>query len=289
MPALGWLRDLADEPAQDETSQTPLATFYALSGWPFVPSPWKEDEFDGVWIKNRSSGRFRATFDIEHRLLSLFDRQLHRGVFWCDAPERLPEWEQSAPMRSLVTWALQDEGISLVHAACVGEDGRGVLLCGRGGSGKSTTALACVRAGMQTAGDDYCAVALGAPPTVHGLFSLAKVFPNSIGAALVDLGSASAPRSDGKVHVSFGASMEPSFRATAIILPTVTGGPVALRPLAPRAAHHRIAPNTMVQTAHGGQQLFTAIASLARAVPTFELDLGHDLDDVVRAIRSVLR
>lgn len=41
-----------------------------------------------------------------------------------------------------------------VHAACVGINGRGVLLCGDSGAGKSTLAYACARAGWTYTSDD---------------------------------------------------------------------------------------------------------------------------------------
>ncbi|QHN04980.1 aldolase [Granulicella sp. WH15] len=41
-----------------------------------------------------------------------------------------------------------------LHAACVGKDGRGLLLCGDSGAGKSTLAYACARAGWTYTSDD---------------------------------------------------------------------------------------------------------------------------------------
>ncbi|MFL6426761.1 MAG: aldolase, partial [Acidobacteriaceae bacterium] len=41
-----------------------------------------------------------------------------------------------------------------LHAACVGRNGKGVLLCGESGAGKSTLAYACARAGWTYTSDD---------------------------------------------------------------------------------------------------------------------------------------
>jgi len=41
-----------------------------------------------------------------------------------------------------------------IHAACVGRNGRGILLCGDSGAGKSTLAYACARTGWTFTSDD---------------------------------------------------------------------------------------------------------------------------------------
>lgn len=45
-------------------------------------------------------------------------------------------------------------GRYMIHAACLAEEGRGLLVAGASGSGKSTLTLALVRAGFQFLGDD---------------------------------------------------------------------------------------------------------------------------------------
>jgi hypothetical protein len=43
-----------------------------------------------------------------------------------------------------------------IHAACVSQHGRGILLCGDSGAGKSSLAYACARAGWTYTSDDAC-------------------------------------------------------------------------------------------------------------------------------------
>ena len=43
-----------------------------------------------------------------------------------------------------------------IHAACVSKNGKGVLLCGDSGAGKTTLAYACARAGWTYTSDDTC-------------------------------------------------------------------------------------------------------------------------------------
>jgi hypothetical protein len=71
-------------------------------------------------------------------------------------------------------------GRQLVHAAAVGCGGRGVLIPGRSGSGKSSTSLACLLAGMDFVSDDYLALALDPEPRAYRLYSTAKLDPRSL-------------------------------------------------------------------------------------------------------------
>jgi serine kinase of HPr protein (carbohydrate metabolism regulator) len=76
-----------------------------------------------------------------------------------------------------------------VHAACIARNGRGVLLCGPSGIGKSVLALACARAGWTFVTDDVaylvresrdCTV-IGKPDRMKFLPSAATLFPDLAG------------------------------------------------------------------------------------------------------------
>ena len=51
----------------------------------------------------------------------------------------------------------------------------GVLLAGKGGSGKSTTALTCLNSELQYVSDDYCVVVAQPSPFAYNLYCTAKV------------------------------------------------------------------------------------------------------------------
>jgi hypothetical protein len=64
------------------------------------------------------------------------------------------EWFRWNFLESIVYTLLSQRYVVPVHAALVELDGRGVLLCGRSGVGKSTLAFACARAGWTYICDD---------------------------------------------------------------------------------------------------------------------------------------
>jgi HPr kinase/phosphorylase len=72
--------------------------------------------------------------------------------------------------------------IGFQHASCVDFNGRGVLILGASGSGKSSLALACISLGAVLVGDDYVdlniqngAIVAQRPPNIAGMIEVAKV------------------------------------------------------------------------------------------------------------------
>ncbi len=66
-------------------------------------------------------------------------------------------------LEALVYMLLAQRYVVPVHAACVARGGRGVLLCGASGAGKSSLAWACARAGWAFLSDDACFLLSDAP------------------------------------------------------------------------------------------------------------------------------
>jgi hypothetical protein len=92
-----------------------------------------------------------------------FDRQRRRVVGRCASPEALSWWNRSRPLQPLVAVWLADCDRPMVHAALVAREGRGVLLVGANGSGKSTCALAALDAGFDFLADDAASIEAGTP------------------------------------------------------------------------------------------------------------------------------
>jgi hypothetical protein len=100
--------------------------------------------------------------------------------------------------------------VTPIHAACVALDGRGVLLCGESGAGKTSLSWACARAGWQFVSDDTSHLlhsestrrVIGNCHRVRFRPSAAELFPELAGAEIT-------PRVFGKPSVEMPtASME---------------------------------------------------------------------------------
>ncbi len=96
-----------------------------------------------------------------------------------------PEWFRSYLLEAVVYAGLTQLYLTPLHAACVAHNGRGVLLCGPAGAGKSTLAYACIRQGWAYLADESPALVrnrddrlvLGKPDSLKLAAEAARRFP----------------------------------------------------------------------------------------------------------------
>jgi len=141
--------------------------------------PWPRGDFlPRSRIRGHIAGPVVATYDADGQLFQLYDRRCARALLHAGAGNRLPDWHDRAPFKALLALWAQDEGLALLHGAALAQDGRGVVLAGRSGAGKSTTALTCRLAGMDMLADDACLVDIE-HRTVSSVYGRAKLEPDA--------------------------------------------------------------------------------------------------------------
>lgn len=198
---------------------------------------------------------------------------------------------------ALATW-LASPSSQVLHAAAVAYEGAAALIVGASGMGKSTTVLACARAGAGFLGDDLVLVESGAgvgrsEPTAHCLFATAKLNVDSaraLGAeAWTSLGVTPKNKAvlavQDRLHVVASAPIA----ALIVLAPPVPGRPSATRlrradvlasfastalPLAWRAG----APAAWLAT----------VAALARRLPAYRLPVSWKMDALSAAVRDIV-
>jgi hypothetical protein len=135
--------------------------------------PWKW----GAFVRNEVyiGERIKIVYNGDSGSLIMYDADARQAIFWIREANDIPYYETGAPLLPVMHWWLESNGCQLAHAGAVGTRDGGVLLAGRGGSGKSTTALACLIDGFEFAADDYCALAATQPACAHSLYCSAKL------------------------------------------------------------------------------------------------------------------
>ncbi|MBP3270125.1 MAG: hypothetical protein J6L98_05530, partial [Bacteroidales bacterium] len=80
---------------------------------------------------------------------------------------------------------------SLVHGACLGLDGKGVLMCARGGGGKSTLSVTAMLRGFEFVSDDYLILSEnGGNVAASPIYSFITLSPEMYDALYDDFGEA---------------------------------------------------------------------------------------------------
>lgn len=221
--------------------------------------------------------------------LFVYDRDRRHGLAVFRSSDAVSPWEQTAPFRRILHWWGADRGLRLVHAAAVGHASGGLLLVGRSGSGKSTTALACLEAGLGFAGDDYCLLSPGDPPWVNSLYLSAKgdAHAAALLGGLREAFAASPLKTWGKsvlfVDEVRAQGIRHGFPLHGIVVARRTGDSLSsLSRLSPAAALRAVAPSTLLQTPGDRAGDLAGLAAIVRQLPAWELTLGSPADAVAR-------
>lgn len=226
--------------------------------------------------------------------LSAYDGAAGVAWFWCRSAADMPFWEPAAPFRQIFHWWLAERGLLLLHGAAVGRAGGGVLLVGRGGSGKSTCALSTLGSDLLYAGDDYVAVRPEPDPVVLSLYCSGKLEPGH--AKLLPHLPPPSFDGDGSVdekavfYVSerFPERMGRSFPLRAVIAPRVRGDAPRIVPATPGEALAALAPSTLLQMRPARPEALTKMAGLLRSLPAYVLEVGGPVEAIPPAIAGLL-
>jgi hypothetical protein len=277
------------------------------SGLPNWSPPWASGVIpQEVRSPVYNDERFRAVFQFNPGVLTLYDAERQIGLWWTQDFAQLPLYERAAPFLLLFHWwhALGQNQSCLLHAAAIGTDDHGaLLLAGRGGSGKSTTALASLLdGGWRYVADDYCVVQAGVEtPTVHSLYCSTKLdaktlasFPVlSRGASFPDIGRDPEEKIVLNLYRSFPRSFRKELPLRAVVLPRVpkeSNGDARNRftPVGSGAAVRALAPSTLFQLPGAGASNFRVIAAVINRLPCFELELGGNFAAVPQSLRQFM-
>jgi hypothetical protein len=268
----------------------------AATGVTMPPPPWSAADYAPRGeIAAYCDARFRAAYQIDAGLLSLLDLQRGLGLIWTADAARLPRYELTFPARAVLYWWAGAHDQQLVHAGAVGHQHGGVLLVGKGGSGKSTTALACLEAGLDYAGDDYVLAAADPTPRAYSVYGTGKLHADHLGRlpALAPLISNRAHLGPEKallyLHERYAARLVADLPLTAIVHPRVAGGPpTSYRRVSTVQSLAGLAASTLRQLPHAGAADYDRLSRLARRLPGYALDLGTDIDAIPPVIEQLI-
>jgi hypothetical protein len=287
------LRDAADPSA---TRVEISAMDASLDGWA-PPAVWDE----GTGFSSRDFDRvlgaagLRGFYHHDVPSWQFFDRAAGRGVQTLVAPMAIPPWESGSPLRLFLHWAYAAAGLRLTHAATLGVNGRGALITGASGSGKSGTTLAGLLNGLESVGDDYVLVEPGGRPVAHSVFTVFKQDPEGLRRAGIAPSAIQAFDLNWHGKIEFdprrlaNGGLADRMEICALLLPEIAR---ARRTTLERATVHEaalsLAPSGVFQLPGDTQEGFRFLADLARRLPAYRVRLSEDPAEIAGTIGSFL-
>jgi len=232
-----------------------------------------------------------AISDADNYALCDLDRGF--AFFWlAPATARDRDFFRRYYLNNLIEVMLWHSHLTRIHAACVARNGRGVLLCGESGAGKSCLSFACALRGWTLIGDDGASLVrrsdpplvVGGPRDMHFRTTALEILPELHG-------KLSPLHASGKLVLQVLTDAFPEIQRSVqalacavVFLNRRAGGPARLIRMPAGDAFGRLDADLPLMETIEEQR-----ASLRRLteVGTFEL-LYQDLADAVKTLESLV-
>ena len=238
--------------------------------------------------------------------------QRANGALWYDRPAsrivgsthglaRRALDERARPFHRLLAVWLWDAGIQFVHAGLVAREDastgglQGVLFVGKGGSGKTTSSIACFQGGLTYLGDDFIGLErTGDNFAGHGLYGSCLVNVDHIKRFPALHAVSLKPHNDHEdkavVYMApiADARLAASVPIAAIVLPKIVDRPdTVFRPATRGQALLTMAPSSIMSLPMMVDGAMDRLAALVETVPAFWLELGRDVGQIPGTVNGL--
>ena len=287
------LAHLETTPAPD-----PGLTIYlwdsASTGVNTPPPPWTEDDYlEFGLIDGYNNARIKTLYQFA---LHTIDLDQNLAIYWISDAKNAPYYHTITPLRTIFHWWLNKHQRYIVHAAAVGLPECGVLVTGKGGAGKSTTALSCVDSGLKYVGDENSLITISPEPYAHSLYCSGTLevedvdkFP-LLRPSLSNITRLHAEKALYLLFTEFQDNLSAGFPIKAVFVPKVSGKyDTSIEKRSAVQTLMALAPGSLFQLPGAGRESFQAMADLIKQVPCYTLDLGTDLSQIPVVIERFLR
>jgi hypothetical protein len=293
-PAFSHLKDVR------ESGEPPLTIHLwdsASTGSPAPPHPPAPEDHAPGALYHFHEPPIRGVYQPGFEALSVLDGEAREAWHWVGSAFELAYWDQACPIRQILFWWLGSRGCLQVHGASIGTATGGVLVVGKGGSGKSTVALSSLGTDLLYAGDDYVAVRVEPSPRVESLYCSGKLEPDHVHTLLPHLLPllANADRIDSEkavlyVQEHFADQTTSGFPLRAVLVPRVAASQRESRIVesSRASAFAALAPSTILQLHTADSGAFALMSQLIERVPCYGLELGSEVAAIPGTIAEFL-
>lgn len=254
----------------------------------FAPS--NSSDCTGAWLFRRDEGFIELT--LPRGELIAVDYGNGRYYFCVDHEADTEPDRYNHPIPELFAlWALNNSMIML-HSACVGISGNGVLLAARDRSGKSTLAISCLAEGFEFVGDDYILITREGQLKAMPLYRSVGLNPDMWKRIQPDMPVLRVDRNrGGKLLLNAsGYPFREELLVRALIYPVITGlEEPEIRKVKPGPILARIIHSTVQQLGFfRDPEPYRIMSNRLIDLPVFELRLSTDLKKNTKMLREFI-
>lgn len=225
------------------------------------------------------------TYEHWYGILRIFNRNEKKAYIWIQSIDKLPQWMRSFPLRHIVGWYFENSSIQPVHSGGISLNKNGIMLTGKGGSGKSSTCLSCLNhSQLNYLGDDFMLVDCEGGKEAFSLYNVAKVEFDNLRKFDFLLPYKGQFKTDDEKYQIFVNEILPSkivneFEIEAIFLPRISNYETGkLVKADPSDALMALAPSTMSLLRGNSEVIFNKLSSFVKKLPSFFLDLSSNFE-----------
>jgi hypothetical protein len=209
------------------------------------------------------------------------------GIVVTNGVRHLSIYDRATPFQSIIHWMLEEAHWHMGHAAVIGFQGKGALLVGNSGSGKSTTALSClVNVDMQYLCDDKCMLSLDPVPRAFAIYNAVKLnhdvkdrFPFFNDMVVGTDEFAKKGKNLAFLYPDLKDKMVTTLPISTILIPRIKPGiEYGISPASPADAFRVFGPSTSIWVPLSGPANYRFLRTFTERVPCYFLDLHPDLE-----------
>ncbi len=257
--------------------------------------PFQKEDYGAQGLLDRYNDEYHfSTFHHGVNSYSFYNRKSKHGYYLVRNSADIPVWEASSPFRNIFHWWSGDTEYQLIHGAYLSIYGIGIILSGKGGSGKSSTTIGGILNGHKTLGEDYLLI----NPYLNEVYSLyctAKLDHNAINRfpeleVFIDARNTNEEKTLLYIEEIRKGAIKIFGKVNFHLLPQVNNGThTSINTTSSSNSFRSLSPSTIFQLPRLEELSFKKCSKFCRTIPAYEISLGTDPEEINNVLDEFIK